>query len=214
MSIMAPHARKPGLCPRLRRGRYPSRTLPPTGGRFSPWGGPAAKTLGLFAVVASLFLAGCGFQLRGVRAPVDLPFGTIFIALPTTSDLHAQLKRSIEATGKTRVVTDAKSAQVTLTIIGDSQAKNVLSLDTSGKVREFQLVRTLGFRVHDVAGRDWLPAAQIVGRRDMYFSDQQILAKEAEEAQLWRDMQSDLAYQMMRRLAAARPPAEVAVPVD
>jgi len=112
------------------------------------------------------------------------------------------------------VIGDVKSAQVTLTIVGDSQAKNVLSLDTSGKVREFQLVRTLSFGVHDAAGRDWLPAAQVVVRRDMYFSDQQILAKEAEEIQLWRDMQGDLAYQMMRRLAAARPPAEAAVPLD
>ena len=168
----------------------------------------------LLVLVAALELSGCGFQLRGSRAPVDLPFATIYIALPTTSDLHAQLKRSIEATGKTRVIGDAKSAQVTLTIVGDSQAKNVLSLDTSGKVREFQLVRTLSFGVHDAAGRDWLPAAQVVVRRDMYFSDQQILAKEAEEIQLWRDMQGDLAYQMMRRLAAARPPAGAAVPVD
>lgn len=168
--------------------------------------------LAALALVSALVTAGCGFQLRGSRAPVDLPFATIYIALPTTSDLHAQLKRSIEATDKTRVVGDPKSAQVTLAIIGDSQAKNVLSLDTSGHVREFQLVRTLGFRVHDAAGRDWLPATQIVGRRDMYFSDQQILAKEAEEAQLWRDMQSDLAYQMMRRLAAAKPPSETAAP--
>lgn len=168
----------------------------------------------LLVLIAAFELSGCGFQLRGSRAPIDLPFGTVFIALPTTSELHAQLRRSIEATGTTRVVGDAKSAQVTLAIVGDSQAKNVLSLDTSGKVREFQLVRTLGFRVHDAAGRDWLPAAQIVVRRDMYFSDQQILAKEAEEAQLWRDMQNDLAYQMMRRLGAAKAPAAVAPTVD
>jgi len=161
-------------------------------------------------VVGSLLISGCGFQLRGSRGSVDLPFATVFIALPTTSDLHAQLKRSIEATDKTRVVGDAKSAQVTLAFLGDQQAKNVLSLDTSGKVREFQLVRTLTFRLHDAAGRDWLPATQIAVRRDMYFSDSQILAKEAEEATLWRDMQSDLAYQLMRRLGAARPPGDAA----
>jgi LPS-assembly lipoprotein len=173
-----------------------------------------ARRLFLAALAASAMLAaaGCGFQLRGSRSVADLPFETVFITLPTTSDLHAQLKRGIEATGKTRVVGDAKSAQVTLAIIGDSQAKNVLSLDTSGHVREFQLVRTLTLRLHDIAGRDWLPATQIVGRRDMYFSDQQILAKEAEEAMLWRDMQNDLSYQIMRRLATAKPPGETAAP--
>jgi LPS-assembly lipoprotein len=168
--------------------------------------------LAALALVTALVATGCGFQLRGSRAPIDLPFGTVFIALPTTSELHAQLRRSIEATDKTRVVGDAKAAQVTLAIVGDSQAKNVLSLDTSGKVREFQLVRTLSVRVHEATGRDWLPTTQIVVRRDMYFSDQQILAKEAEEAMLWRDMQSDIAYQIMRRLAAAKPPGEAATP--
>ncbi len=162
--------------------------------------------LASLAIATALVTSGCGFQLRGSRAAVDLPFSTMYIGLPTASELHAQLKRSIEATGKTRVVDDAKSAQVTLAIVGDSQVKNVLSLDTSGKVREFQLVRTLAFRLHDAAGRDWLPPGQIVMRRDMYFSDQQILAKEAEEALLWRDMQTDIAYQLLRRLSAARPP--------
>jgi len=162
--------------------------------------------LAALAIATTLVTSGCGFQLRGSRTVASLPFETIHIALPTASELHAQLKRSIEATEKTRVVDDAKSAQVTLAIVGDSQAKNVLSLDTSGKVREFQLVRTLAFRLHDAAGRDWLPPGQIVMRRDMYFSDQQILAKEAEEALLWRDMQTDIAYQLLRRLSAARPP--------
>lgn len=170
--------------------------------------------LAALTLATAIVATGCGFQLRGSRAPVELPFETLYIALPTTSDLHAQLKRSIEATDKTRVIGDPKSAQVTLSFVGDQQAKNVLSLDTSGKVREFQLVRTLSFRLHDAAGRDWLPVTQIAARRDMYFSDQQILAKEAEEATLWRDMQSDLAYQMMRRLGAAKPPSDVAVPVD
>jgi LPS-assembly lipoprotein len=170
------------------------------------------RFLAIVASSALLAASGCGFQLRGSRGIVDLPFAMMYIALPSTSDLHAQLKRSIEATGKTKVVAEAKSAQVTLSIVGDNQAKNVLSLDTSGKVREFQLVRTIGVRVHDAAGRDWLPATQIVARRDMYFSDQQILAKEAEEATLWRDMQSDLTYQIMRRLAAAKPPGEAATP--
>ena len=93
-----------------------------------------------------------------------------------------------------------------LTITGDTQAKNVLSLDTSGKVREFQLVRTVGFRLHDSAGRDWLAPGQVVIRRDFAFSDAQILAKEAEEALLWRDMQTDMVQQLLRRIATARTP--------
>src|SRR6267143_911365 len=37
------------------------------------------------------------------------------------------------------------------------------------------------------------------------FSDAQVLAKEAEEALLYRDMQRDMVQQIMRRLVAAKP---------
>jgi LPS-assembly lipoprotein len=39
----------------------------------------------------------------------------------------------------------------------------------------------------------------------MAYSDAQVLAKETEEALLYRDMQSDMVQQIMRRLVAAKP---------
>ena len=160
----------------------------------------------LLALAATLALSACGFQLRGSRAPVLLPFATLYIALPSSSELHAALKRGVEASGKTRVIEDPKSAQVALTLTGDTQAKNVLSLDTSGRVREFQLRYRFAFRVHDAKGRDIVPLSEIVLTREISFSDAQLLAKEQEEILLFRDMQNDLVQQLMRRLAAAKIP--------
>jgi LPS-assembly lipoprotein len=42
--------------------------------------------------------------------------------------------------------------------------------------------------------------------RDISFNDAQVLAKEAEEELLFRDMQNDMVQQILRRLAAARKP--------
>lgn len=159
----------------------------------------------LLALATVLLVTACGFHLRGSLGPVALAFNSIYIALPTTSELHAALKRGIESS-KARVVDDPKAAQVTLTITADSQAKNILSLNTSGRVREFELVRTVGFRLHDATGQDWLPPSQFAVRRNLTFSDAEILAKEAEEAVLLRDMQNDIAQQLLRRLSAAKPP--------
>jgi LPS-assembly lipoprotein len=159
----------------------------------------------LLVLLAALLLSGCGFQLRGSQA---LPFETIYIALPTTSELHAMLKRNIEASSKTRLVDSPKEAQVILTFTGDTTAKNILSLNASGRVRELELLRTVVFRVHDQAGRDWLPASRLTIRRDMTFDDSAVLAKQSEEGLLQRDMQGDLAQQLLRRLSAAKPPAE------
>ena len=155
----------------------------------------------LLLVVMTLLLTACGFQLRGAYT---LPFDTLHIGLSDTSELYAQLKRNIEATTQTRIVGDAKSAQAILTITGDVPVKNVLSLSSAGQVREFELVRTFSFRVHDPANRDLMPPGRIVIRRDITYSDAQVLSKESEEALLWRDIQNDLVQQLLRRLATAK----------
>jgi len=48
---------------------------------------------------------------------------------------------------------------------------------------------------------------EIVLKRDVSYNDSQVLAKEAEEANLYRDMQSDAVNQLVRRLQAAKLPS-------
>lgn len=154
-------------------------------------------------------LGACGFQLRGSYA---LPFDTLYVGIAETSELHAQIRRAIEAGSATRVVPTAREADAALTVLLDQPQKNVLSLDASGRVREFQLVRTFSFRLADARGATMIEPSQIVIRRDITFSDAQVLSKEAEEALLWRDIQNDLVQQLLRRLAKAKAPAPVTAP--
>jgi LPS-assembly lipoprotein len=51
----------------------------------------------------------------------------------------------------------------------------------------------------------YLPTNEVLLTRDVSYSDAQVLAKEAEEALLYRDMQSDMVQQILRRLVAAKP---------
>ena len=46
-----------------------------------------------------------------------------------------------------------------------------------------------------------LPATEHEQQRDISYTETQALAKEGEEALLFRDMQSELVQQLMRRLA-------------
>ena len=75
-------------------------------------------------------------------------------------------------------------------------------LNSSGQVREFQLRLRFSFRLRTLAGRELIPASEIALQRDISFNESAVLAKEAEEALLYRDMQSDVVQQVMRRLAA------------
>ncbi len=147
-------------------------------------------------------LSACGFHLRGAYS---LPFNTLYISLPESTELHAQIRRSVEAGSATRIVDLASKAEANLYVLGDAQQKNILSLNAAGRVREFELVRTFTFRLLDAAGGELVAPSRIVMRREVTFSDEQVLSKEAEELLLWRDMQNDLVQQLLRRLAAAKP---------
>lgn len=180
--------------------------------------------LSVILLLASL-IAACGFKLRGsAELPgYKLPFATIAITLPPTSEFYAQLKRNIEASSPgTRVVADMKDAEAVLTVLGDSVEKIILSLNAAGRAREYQLVRKFSFKVHPnvpsvapgppvkytdapaAAPVEYIPPSLITLKREITFSDDLVLSKESEEALLWRDMQSDLVQQLMRRLAAAK----------
>jgi len=72
----------------------------------------------------------------------------------------------------------------------------------AGQVREVQLRARLKFRVHTPAGRELIPETEILLSRDISYSETAALAKEQEEAFLYRAMQSDIVAQVMRRLAS------------
>jgi len=87
-----------------------------------------------------------------------------------------------------------------------TREKEILSLTAAGRVREFRLRYRVGFRLHDAKGNDYVPQSSLELTRDVSFNDTQVLAKEAEEQLLFRDMQNDMVQQILRRLAAARAP--------
>jgi LPS-assembly lipoprotein len=159
----------------------------------------------LFAILLTLLLGACGFQLRGTYT---FPFDSIFINLPDNNPFNIQLKQAITLGTGTRIAATQKDAKVILQIVSDQSAKNILSLSGAGRAQEYQLVRTVSFRVVDAKGRDWVKVGKIDLHRDMTYADVQVLSKESEEAQLWNDMQKDLIQQMLRRMAVAKPQAD------
>ena len=158
------------------------------------------------AVALLVAVAGCGFKLRGTA---DVPFETLYLP-GATGGIALDLKRNIEAGTHAKVVDDPAKAEAVLQFTEESRSKEVLSLTGTGRVREFQLRYRVGFRVHDGKGHDYVPQNTVQLTRDVTFNDTEILAKEQEEQLLFRDMQSDMVQQILRRLAAAKRPKPAA----
>ncbi|SCY36774.1 LPS-assembly lipoprotein [Nitrosospira sp. Nl5] len=146
-------------------------------------------------------LAACGFQLRG---QASLPFETIYVSFPQGHPIGTDLKRLIKAGTTTRVIDNAKKAQATLEIISVMNDKQIMSVSGGGRVREFELFYRVSFRLIDAKGVELIPTNEIALRRILPFTDAQVVAKEGEEAMLVREMQSDSADQILRRLEAVK----------
>jgi LPS-assembly lipoprotein len=160
--------------------------------------GAAAGTLSIAA------LNGCGFKLRGAQV---YAFNNLYINGPDTSLLLGELRRSLESGGDLRVITDNKqldAAQVILDVLTDQREKSIVGQTSSGQVREFQLRLRFKFKLRGKGGKELIPETEILQQRDISFNESAVLSKEAEEGLLYRNMQSDIVQQTMRRLAAVR----------
>jgi len=156
------------------------------------------RTLLISATV--LPLGGCGFQLR---QPPHLAFSSIALTgFAPRSLLAAELREQLGR--QVRVLETPDKADVVLHALEDLRERSVVASTSTAQVREFQLRIKFHFNARTPGGRELIPRAELLVSRDLSYSETAALAKEAEEALLYRSMQSELVQQIMLRLAAVR----------
>ncbi len=158
--------------------------------------------LGLLGVTAGI-VPGCGFKLRGSQS---FAFTSIAINPNPGGALAQELRRAFG--GAVTVLpadVPATKAQVVLDILSEQREKTVVGVNASGQVREFQLRIRVKFRLSAPQGKELIADDDILQQRDISYNESAALAKEAEEKLLYRDMQSDIVQQLLRRLAAVKP---------
>lgn len=155
----------------------------------------AALALAVYA------LAGCGFHLRGtgVGASLSTVLPAVRVVPPGSAayDPFTVAVRDALTQAGTRVVTDPKAPALVLT--GETSTIRVAAVNTvTAKVSEYLLQYRTGFRL---TGLRPVAAQSIHLQRVYSFDPAQVLAREQQEQELMRDMRSDAAQQIVRRLA-------------
>jgi LPS-assembly lipoprotein len=154
------------------------------------------------ASVAAMAVGGCGFKLRSSQ---NYAFATIAIMPNPGGALALELRRSFgSAVHVLSPEEPLDKAQLVFDVLSEQREKIVVAVNSSGQVREFQLRIRVKFRVRTPQGEERVPESEILQQRDISFNESAVLAKEAEEALLYRDMQSDIVQQLLRRLAAIK----------
>jgi LPS-assembly lipoprotein len=167
--------------------------------------GPLTRRHALPMLALLVGLPGCGFALRG--AP-RFAFSSLRLQGSESTPIASELQRAL-ASASVRVFGSAlpgspegETGEVVLTVLTDQRERSVVGQTAAGQVRELQLRTRFRFRLTTAAGKPLLDETELLLERDISFTETAVLAKDAEEALLYRDMQSDIVQQVMRRLAA------------
>jgi len=166
--------------------------------------------VGALSGLGVALLAGCGFKLR---QPPKLAFETIRSPGSFATPVARELQRALEQAG-IRVLPPEAPRQpdsppgelpdLVMDVLQDQRERAVVGITATGQVRELQLRVRFKFRVRSGEGADLIEDTELLQTRDISFTETAVLGKEAEEALMYRDMQTDIVQQVLRRLSVLR----------
>jgi LPS-assembly lipoprotein len=147
-------------------------------------------------------LAGCGFHLRGSASlPPSMAVTYIKSAEPFSTlvdDFAAALKIH-----DVQVTQERSEATAVLNILDNSVKIGVLSVNTSGKVLEYEIKQTISFSVVTAGNETLVPKQTVTMNRDYIFSSTDVLGSRREEKVVRANLQSNVVNLAMLRIAAA-----------
>jgi LPS-assembly lipoprotein len=151
--------------------------------------------------LASCILTACGFHLRG---SAQIPFRTLALNISEASGLGIELRRNLRGAANVQLVDDLKQADAVFELLSETRDKEILSINSAGRAREYTLKYRISYRVHNGRGRDFIETSTLALKRDISFNENALLAKESEEGLLYKDMQTDMVQQILRRLSLVK----------
>lgn len=144
-----------------------------------------------------LVLTACSdYQLRGNNQLKQHWPELIVQAKGNQHDLKRYLNRQLQSSG---VNTTVEQSPV-LRILSARFNRQVLSLDSRGRVGEFELQYQVKFLLEDYQGNTLLHEYKLEINRNFNFNDQQVLGKHQEEKQIRQEMIRDMASRILEIL--------------
>jgi LPS-assembly lipoprotein len=134
-------------------------------------------------LILFLFLTACGYQLRGA---VELPEGMENLYLENASgQLRDEIRKALKFS-KGKLVSTPKEAGIVIKILKEEMKTRVLSVSSTGKANQFELLYNLIFSIYDPSGKLLLANQRVQSQRS-YFNDQEEVLAQSNEEQLIRN---------------------------
>lgn len=151
--------------------------------------------------VAGLFLASCGFHLRGYsQSSGPLAFKTVCLNFPQAA-IYPYLKRALATDARIILVNSPSEADAIFDIADEALGRDIITINRTGTASQYQLTYRIAFRL-SIKGETIEPNMVFTVRRELNYSDQAVLGKAQEEELLWNDMRRDVVRMLIYRIYA------------
>jgi len=152
----------------------------------------------LFVFLVANMFAGCGFHLAGEGEFTDELNNTHIQSRSSSNELLRLLEKNLRS-NQINVV-GIESATALLQILNEETEKVVLTVDSDGKAREYELLLRIRFEVKRPDNTILLKQQEIDLSRDLVFDKRDLLGTNEEEQDLYSEMRNDAAKLIVYRL--------------
>ena len=151
---------------------------------------------------ALLMFAGCGFQLRGSSTATALPDSWKKMHL-VTGNPNSEFSREVQARFAANGIlwVDRDEANYVLRLGPENFSQRNLSLNAEARAAEFELTMKANFSVDGVSGEEVLEATSAAVIKQMENDPRNVTGKAEEIRILKAEMRTELAQQILRRIA-------------
>ena len=157
--------------------------------------------LKLLIIVAALsVVTSCGYRLAG-KADLDPVFESTHVSYQGRGQAIAELLEKQFEANKYKLV-GAEQASALVEVLYENTDREILSVDDNGKVREYELILSVGIDVKDSEGKKLVSNQQVRLTRDFLFDINDVLGKGSEEQAIYQEMRADAARLVLYRLQA------------
>ena len=152
----------------------------------------------LVSLLLLLTIQSCGFHLRG-ELSLSKNLSPIFIEQNASFILSREIQSLLVNNGISST-DDVEAANAQLALVSERRERDVLSVDSSGRAREYRLKYTVvfSFKAEDID----IETDKIALSRSLLFGTDTVLAVENESEVLYREMQLDASRLILLKLQA------------
>jgi len=141
-------------------------------------------------------IVSCGFQLRG---SIEADFESVHV-YGGSDGLNKHLIKRFKQSG-IKILT--KDPEKTIEILNDRLDKRILSLNSSGSVKEFELTYLVSYRFKSL-NNAWSDEIKKEVIRDYTYDDNDRVAKELEEKNLVQGMRDEIVRSIVSQISVSR----------